>query len=63
MIDMSTVKGASLVLSAKRTKGHRFSRALPKKISTGLEKLAPAGWHGWHVFATVWISFVYNNEY
>ena len=23
------------------------------KISTGLEKLAPTGWHGWHVFATL----------
>ena len=22
------------------------------KISAGLEKLAPIGWHGWHVFAT-----------
>ena len=23
------------------------------KISTGQEKLAPTGWHGWHVFATL----------
>ena len=23
------------------------------KFSTGLEKLAPTDWHGWHVFATL----------
>ena len=28
-------------------------RVLCPKISTGLEKLAPTGWHGWHVFATL----------
>ena len=28
-------------------------RVLCPKISTGREKLAPAGWHGWHVFATL----------
>ena len=30
-----------------------FCRVLCPKISTGLEKLAPTGWHGWHVFATL----------
>ena len=25
------------------------------KISTSLKKLAPTGWHGWHVFATLYI--------
>ena len=24
-----------------------------KKINTDLEKLAPSGWQGWHVFATL----------
>ena len=33
--------------------GTIFSRVLCPKISTGLEKLAPTGWHGWHVFATL----------
>ena len=28
-------------------------RVLCPKISTVREKLAPAGWHGWHVFATL----------
>ena len=28
-------------------------RVLCPKISTGWGKLAPAGWHGWHVFATL----------
>ena len=31
----------------------QFFRVLCPKISTGLEKLAPTGWHGWHVFATL----------
>ena len=26
---------------------------LCQKISTSWEKIAPAGWHGWHVFATL----------
>ena len=31
----------------------QFFCVLSPKISTGLEKLAPTGWHGWHVFATL----------
>ena len=27
------------------------------KISTGWEKIAPTGWYGWHVFATLILSF------
>ena len=30
-----------------------FFCMLYPKISTSLEKLAPTGWHGWHVFATL----------
>ena len=31
------------------------------KISTGQKKLAPIGWHGWHVFATLIMSqFLYQ---
>ena len=33
-----------------------FFRVLCPKISTGLEKLAPTGWHGWHVFATLTVT-------
>ena len=29
------------------------------KISSGQKKLAPTGWHGWHVFATLIFTF-YN---
>ena len=35
--------------------GHNSTvfRVLFPKISTGQKKLAPTGWHGWHVFATL----------
>ena len=39
----------------QRSNGINF-RVLCPKISTGREKLAPAGWHGWHVFATLLVS-------
>ena len=35
-----------------------FFCVLCPKISTGLEKLAPTGWHGWHVFATLWPTWM-----
>ena len=33
-----------------------FFCVLCPKISTGLEKLAPTGWHGWNAFATLNVS-------
>ena len=36
----------------QRSDGIVFCMLCPR-ISTGREKLAPAGWHGWHVFATL----------
>ena len=43
---------ASVLLSCSTGANNIFSVLCPK-ISTGLEKLAPTGWHGWHVFATL----------
>ena len=43
---------ASVLLSCS-TGANKFFSVLCPKISTGLEKLAPTGWHGWHVFATL----------
>ena len=56
--------GTSVYFSHKKT-GHRKMGTIlvywcwkqnghsGTKISTGVEKLAPAGWHGWHIFATL----------
>ena len=33
-----------------------FFCVLCPKNSTGLKKLAPTGWHGWHVFATLLVE-------
>ena len=35
--------------------GHNSTvfRVLFPKFSTGQKKIAPTGWHGWHVFATL----------
>ena len=36
----------------------QFFLMLCPKISTGLEKLALTGWHGWHVFATLIVQWI-----
>ena len=53
----STIDGIKLIVRVALVLPALLLPALllpaPAKISTGREKLAPAGWHGWHVFATL----------
>ena len=51
----ATVLLAQCIMVSDMRHGHNSTvfRVLFTKISTGQKKLAPTGWHGWHVFATL----------
>ena len=51
----ATVLLAQCIMVSDMRHGHNSTvfRVLFTKISTGQKKIAPTGWQGWHVFATL----------
>ena len=49
--DMSTVIGSGTL--SKMDIVAQYSTCFAQKTSTDWERIAPTGWHGWHVFATL----------